>query len=110
MIRIAFITRSTLYSTPGGDTIQIDQTAKHLKKSGIAVDILQTDSKINYNEYNLLHFFNITRPADILFHIAKIKIPFVISPILIDYSEYDRYHRKGVAGLILQQFAAGRNE
>ena len=110
MIRIAFITRSTLYNTPGGDTIQIVQTAKHLKKSGIAVDIFQTDNKINYNEYNLLHFFNITRPADILFHIAKTKKPFVISPILIDYSEYDRYHRKGIAGLILRQFPASTNE
>ena len=93
--RVAFITRSTLYKAPGGDTVQIVQTAKELCKLGVDCEILLANQVINYDEYDLLHFFNITRPADILRHSKKAKKPFVVSTILVNYSEYDRHHRKG---------------
>jgi len=44
----------------------------------------------------LLHFFNLTRPADILYHSKKAGKPFVVSTILCNYSEYDKHHRKGM--------------
>ena len=106
MIKVAMIVRSTLYTVRGGDTIQAMQTARMLSKQGIAVDIKLTKEAINYSSYSLLHFFNITRPADILFHIKKISIPFVVSTILIDYSEYDKYHRKGLPGMIFRHLSA----
>jgi glycosyltransferase involved in cell wall biosynthesis len=109
-MRIAFITRSTLHNVPGGDTVQILQTAKHLRKQGIEVDLFLTNEKIDYRKYDLLHFFSVTRPSDILFHINKTKKPFALSPILVDYSEYDRNHRNGFSGLVLRQFSAGMNE
>ena len=109
-MKIAFIIRSTLYSVPGGDTEQIVQTAKALKKLGISVDILATNAMIDYKKYDLFHFFNLNRPADILFHIGKIKKPFAVSTILVDYSEYDKYHRKGLAGMILRLFPGNANE
>jgi glycosyltransferase involved in cell wall biosynthesis len=109
-MRIAFITRSTLHDVPGGDTIQVLQLVKHLKKSGIGAAVLLTHEKIAYAEYDLLYFSNIIRPADILFHISRSKKPFLVSPIYIDYSEYDRYHRKGIAGFILRHFPASSNE
>jgi glycosyltransferase involved in cell wall biosynthesis len=102
MIKVAMIVRSTLYTVRGGDTIQAMQTARMLGDQGIFVEIKLTNEIINYNNYSLLHFFNITRPADILHHIRKINIPFVVSTILTDYSEYDRYHRKGVPGIIFR--------
>ena len=109
-MKIAFITRSTLYSVPGGDTEQIIQTARFLKEMGIAVELFLTTEKIDYSKYDLLHVFNITRPADILFHIAKTTKPVVVSTILVDYTEYDMHHRKGLPGLILRFFPAGANE
>jgi len=109
-MRIAFITRSTLYNAPGGDTVQALQTARHLRKLGIEVDISLTHSKIDYGKYDLLHFFSIVRPSDILFHITKTKKPFAVSPIFVDYSEYDKHYRKGLSGLVLRQFPAGMNE
>jgi glycosyltransferase involved in cell wall biosynthesis len=109
-MRIAFITRSTLYSVPGGDTIQVSQTARCLRELGAEVDICLADDTIDYRRYDLFHYFNITRPADILFHTGKTKKPFVLSPILIDYSEYDKQHRKGLSGIILRQFSANSNE
>jgi glycosyltransferase involved in cell wall biosynthesis len=77
-----------------------------LSNQGIAVDIKLTNETIHYSNYSLLHFFNITRPADILFHIKKVSIPFVVSTILIDYSEYDKYHRKGLPGMIFRHLSS----
>jgi glycosyltransferase involved in cell wall biosynthesis len=109
-MRIAFITRSTLYKVPGGDTIQVGQIVKHLKKSGIEARIFLTNEQIDYSWWDLLHFSNITRPADILFHITKTPKPFILSPILIDYREYDRNYRKGFSGFLLRQFPTGSGE
>ncbi|MEO6490970.1 MAG: glycosyltransferase family 4 protein [Ferruginibacter sp.] len=97
-MRVAMIVRSTIYSAKGGDTIQVLQTAAHLSRYAIKADILMAHEKINYAKYDVLHFFNITRPADMLLHIWISKKPFVISTIFIDYSEYDKYHRKGFKG------------
>jgi glycosyltransferase involved in cell wall biosynthesis len=109
-MKVAFITRSTLDTAPGGDTIQIKQTAKQLRILGAEVDILPTTLKIDYDLYDLLHFFNIVRPADILHHISKSKKPFVLSPIYIDYGEFDRHHRKGISGFIFRRFSSSANE
>ncbi len=106
MIKVAMIVRSTIYTVKGGDTIQVLQTAKQLRNHNVSVDIKLTNEKTDYSQYDLLHFFNITRPADILYHINKTKKPFVVSTILIDYSEYDKYHRKGLAGVFLRFFNA----
>jgi glycosyltransferase involved in cell wall biosynthesis len=100
MIKLVMIVRTTIYTVKGGDTIQVLQTAKHLAAHHVSVDIKLTNEKIDYQEYDLLHFFNITRPADILYHINKAEKPFVVSTILVDYSEYDKYHRKGFAGML----------
>jgi glycosyltransferase involved in cell wall biosynthesis len=109
-MKVAFITRSTLDNAPGGDTIQIKQTAKQLRNLGVQVDILPAALKINYSLYDLLHFFNIVRPSDILYHISKSGKPFVLSPIFIDYGEYDRHHRKGIPGFIFRRFSPAANE
>jgi glycosyltransferase involved in cell wall biosynthesis len=109
-MKLAFVVRSTLYDNRGGDTVQILQSARHLQALGVEVDILKADEAIRYNDYDLFHFFNITRPADILSHTKKITCPFVISPILIDYTGYDKKGRKGLAGLIFKYSPAHRIE
>ena len=98
-MKVAFITRSTLYSAPGGDTVQVVQTAAHLTGLGVSVQILLSNQRIAYADFDLLHFFNLTRPADILFHSRKAKKPFVVSTILCSYTEYDKNHRKGLGVL-----------
>ena len=98
-IKVAFITRSTLYSVPGGDTVQVRETARNLQDMGIQAEIKLADEHIDYDRYNLLHFFNLTRPADILFHSRKGNKPFIVSTILCNYGEYDKYHRNGIGKL-----------
>ena len=110
MMKIAFITRSTLHAVPGGDTVQIMQTARHLEKLGVTIDLYGADERIDYRQYDLLHCFNITRPADLLYHIKKSKRPVAVSTILIDYFDFDRQFRQGLPGLMLKTLPNGTNE
>jgi len=105
-MKVLFIVRSTLFTARGGDTIQVEETARELRKTGVEVDIKRTNEKVNYDPYDLLHFFNITRPADILVHIKRSKKPFVVSTILIDYSVYDRQQRPGMTGKLFKLLPA----
>lgn len=89
-MKVVFISRATLYSNPGGDTIQITSTAQHLNQLGITADIRLTNENIDYNQYDLLHFFNIIRPADILQHIERSGKPYVVSTIFVDYYEFEK--------------------
>ena len=110
-MKILMISRSTLFSSPGGDTIQIKKTAEFLEKfNKVKVDIKLSNEKINYNLYNLIHFFNIIRPNDLLYHIEKSKLPFVISTIFVDYSEYESKGRKGVIKYLNYLFSSDRLE
>jgi glycosyltransferase involved in cell wall biosynthesis len=105
-MKVAFISRSTLFTVKGGDTFQIINTARHLTSLGVEVDIALTHQPIDYKKYDLLHFFNIIRPADIIYHIDRSNTPFVVSPILVDYSEYDRLYRKGFSGSLFRYLPA----
>ncbi|MFD0750595.1 glycosyltransferase family 4 protein [Mucilaginibacter calamicampi] len=98
-MKVAIIARSTLYSVPGGDTVQAVQTARQLNMLGVSATIKLSNEHIVYTQYDLLHFFNLIRPADILHHSEQAAKPFVVSTILVDYSEYDKYYRKGVGAI-----------
>jgi len=92
-MKVALIGRSSSYKVPGGDTIQMVKTAEAVNRLGIQADIFLSSEKIAYPEYDLLHFFNLLRPADHLWHIRKSKKPYVISTIYLDYTAFDRYGR-----------------
>lgn len=106
-MKVVFIVRSNLYKVNGGDTVQIQETAEQLMCIGVSVDIKLTTEKIDYSIYDLLHFFNIIRPADILVHINKANKPYVISTIFVEYSEFDKKHRKGFAGFLFKFLSPG---
>lgn len=84
-MKVAFISRSTLFSSPGGDTKQLELTAHNLRKMGVEVDVYLTSEKIEYSQYDLLHFFNIIRPADIIAHTKRSGKPYVVSTIFVEY-------------------------
>ena len=85
-MNVLFIARSTLYESPGGDTIQILKTAEALRKLDVNVEIGLTTAEFDYSKYDIVHFFNIIRPADILYHFEQSKKT-VISTIFVDYTE-----------------------
>lgn len=99
-MKLLMIARSTLFTSPGGDTTQIEMTAKYLRVVGVFVDIKLSHENMDYENYDLLHFFNIIRPDDIWPHLEKTKVPFVISTIFVDYFEYEKKNRKGLISLV----------
>lgn len=111
-MNILFIARSTLYEVSGGDTIQIIKTAEELRKLGVVVDIkLSNEKNINYGQYDLLHFFNIIRPSDIITHIDKCNKPFVVSSIYLLYEDFENNSSiKSVKDFIVKMLNASQRE
>lgn len=110
-MKVAFIIRSTLYTVPGGDTIQVVKTAEALQRCGVAVDIrLCNEKNISYHAYDLIHFFNIRHPADILIHIKQSKLPYVISTIYVNYIKAKGRKIKGLKDSILNLFSSNTQE
>jgi glycosyltransferase involved in cell wall biosynthesis len=77
-------------SSPGGDTVQLLETADSLRRIGLVVDVVLADCKMDYRDYDLIHFFNIIRPSDILVHVRKSLLPYVVSTIFVDYSNTEK--------------------
>ena len=109
-MKVLFIARSTLYTNRGGDTVQLSKTAEYLRGLGVGVDIRFAGEEIDYSGYQLLHFFNLIRPADMLKHIRRSRKPYVISPVYVDYKEADRQTRRGLLWKLLQYLPAERIE
>jgi glycosyltransferase involved in cell wall biosynthesis len=101
-MKVVFISRASLYSDKGGDTVQIINTAAQLRTLGIGVDIFLANEEPDYALYDLLHFFNIIRPDDILPHITRTQKPFVVSTIFVDYSEYEKKARQGPSAFLFK--------
>lgn len=99
-MKVALIARSTLFTIKGGDTTQVMMTVRELNKIGVAATVHLASEKLNYSAFDLLHFFNIVRPADHLMHIQLSRKPYVVSTIYLDYTEFDRFGRKGFPKLV----------
>jgi len=92
-MNVALIARSSMHSVKGGDTIQVLKTAEGLNASGISAKVFHASENIPYHDFDLLHFFNIIRPADHLRHIKRSGKPYLVSTIYLDYTAFDKYGR-----------------
>lgn len=109
-MKVALISRSSMYSTKGGDTMQVINTAKELELLGVETDVFRASEIIDYERYDLLHFFNIIRPADHLYHISKSNKPYVVSTIYLDYTAFDHFGRTGFSSKLFQLAGKHRSE
>ena len=101
-MKVLFISRATLFSGNGGDTVQIKNTAAYLRQIGVEVTIELCNNKaIDYNGYDLVHYFNIIRPSDIIYHIDKSKLPFVVSSIELEYKDQVKDYQQAIKDRIL---------
>lgn len=82
-----------MHSVVGGDTIQVLKTADELNRIGVDAQVFKAGENIDYDNFDLLHFFNLIRPADHLYHIRKSNKPYVFSTIYLDYSGFDKFGR-----------------
>jgi glycosyltransferase involved in cell wall biosynthesis len=109
-MKVALVNRSSMNRVRGGDTTQIMNTARELKKLGVTPHIYLASEKINYDQYDLLHFFNIIRPADHLYHSRRCRKPYVVSTIYLDYETFDTYGRTGWQKLLFSSMGKYRAE
>ncbi|MCF8228932.1 MAG: glycosyltransferase family 4 protein [Bacteroidales bacterium] len=109
-MKVALIARSSLYETSGGDTTQVLKTAAELQKRGISAEVFLSSQKIPHKDFDLLHFFNIIRPADHLYHIKKSRKPYLVSTIYLDYSEFDRFGRGLFSSHLLKILGRSKSE
>ncbi len=99
LIKVLFIARPNLFTSRGGDTTQMEKTAKYLKPLGVDVTIY--DGKpVNYDEFDLIHYFNLIDPEDIVGSLYRSKVPKVLSTVFLKYDEYDRNYRTDLIGLL----------
>src|ERR1700760_4997975 len=91
-LRVLFSSRTTLYLTPGGDTIIIHKTAESLRSLGCEVTI-SMDLDHTLDGYDVVHLFNLTRPQETYYQArraTRLGIPGILAPISRDYTEGDR--------------------
>ncbi|MCF8366337.1 MAG: glycosyltransferase [Bacteroidales bacterium] len=82
-----------MHTVVGGDTIQVLKTTQELNRLGVNAQVFKAGENIDYEKFDLLHFFNLIRPADHLYHIRKSNKPYVFSTIYLDYSGFDKFGR-----------------
>jgi len=101
-MKVLMQSRTTLFSVPGGDTIQILKTKEYLEKLGIEVDI-STELEPSLEEYDLVHIFNLIRPQELYLQAKNAKRQrkkLVLSPIYVSYMDYDRVGSKGLRKIL----------
>ena len=88
-MNVALISRSTLYKQPGGDTVQVERTADGLRALRHDVHIVLAGQPLP-QKVELIHGFNLGRPADLLPYFQSFKGRKVLSTIFVDYSLADK--------------------
>lgn len=87
-MNIALLARKTLYTQSGGDTVQVLKTAEALENRGHRVAIVLAGEELPSN-LDVLHGFNLGRPADLLRYFKAFNGKKVLSSIFVDYSLAD---------------------
>lgn len=106
-MKVLFQSRTTLFSVPGGDTVQLVKTAEYLRALGVEVDI-STEFEPDLTGYDLVHLFNLMRPQEVFLQARNAKKQgrrVALSTIYVVYAEYERKARGGLAGVIARNFS-----
>ncbi len=99
---ILFLSRKTLFSDPGGDTVQILKSAEAIRQFGVSVNI-STELNPKLSGYDLVHIFNMTRPQEAyiqMLYAKKAGVPLALSTIYVDYSESNKIFPFGLLGYL----------
>lgn len=101
-MRVLWLVRENLERHPGGDTVQIVETARALRAMGVQVDF-SAEPRANLAGYDAVHLFHLDRLWENEAHARRIRtvgIPAVLSPIYWPAEEFDRGGRTGLQGLM----------
>jgi glycosyltransferase involved in cell wall biosynthesis len=92
-MKIIMLGRIGLLEVGGGDKVQVENTAKELRKLGVEVDI-STDLNADLTKYDLVHIFQLDWYAEAYLHAKNAKScnkPIVLSPIHHSMKEVKKY-------------------
>jgi glycosyltransferase involved in cell wall biosynthesis len=101
-MRVLLQSRVSLFSGPGGDTIQICKTAEALRSLGVVCEI-STELRPDLSQWDMVHLFNLTRPQEVYLqalNAVRHGKPMALSTIYLSGSDYDRDARSGVEGMV----------
>ncbi|AIE85337.1 glycosyltransferase family 4 protein [Fimbriimonas ginsengisoli] len=89
-MRVLFVNRADADTRPGGDTVQMHETAKGLRRMGVEVEErLGPQSEEAYGGYDVVHLFNLQTPEFTLVEAEKAKSAgrkLAVSTIYWDFS------------------------
>jgi glycosyltransferase involved in cell wall biosynthesis len=96
-VKLLFFARKSLWALPGGDTVQIKQTAAALAQRGhrveVATEVAELRAHLDREPWDVLHSINLGRWADqipcLQAHRAYPGMRWVVSSVLVDYRAYD---------------------
>ncbi len=86
-LQVLFVSRPNLHQQKGGDTLHLEQNRVFLQKQKVKIELW--DGSQDPDQFDLIHFYGLSRPAEVL-PLLKSKTPLVVSSIYVDYSEADR--------------------
>ncbi len=110
-MKLLFFARKSLWSQPGGDSVQVEQTAAALVRRGhqavVATEVGEFKRLLASEPWDLIHSINLGRWADqIPCMWARKRYPglrWVVSSVLVDYRAYDA-RRSPLAGFMHQDW------
>ena len=111
-MKVLFQSRKTLFSVPGGDTVQIVKTREYLERAGVKVDI-SMELEPDVSRYDVVHLFNLTRPQEVFLQATNAKKQgkkAVLSTIYVSYAECEKKARRGVARFLTKVLSTGQVE
>ena len=110
-MKLLFFARKSLWSQPGGDSVQVEQTAAALVRRGhqavVATEVGEFKRLLASESWDLIHSINLGRWADQIPCLeARRSYPgmrWVVSSVLVDYRDYDA-RRSPIAGFMRQDW------
>ena len=88
-MKVLYIIRRNYKKYWGGDSHQLTRNIEYLYKLGVEPEIIEAGDSIAGRKYDLVHFYNLGRPGDLLPYLSKISSPLVVSSIYVDFREHD---------------------
>jgi glycosyltransferase involved in cell wall biosynthesis len=92
----------SLAATPGGDQVQIEETASALRELGVEVEI-SGELEPDLTEFDLVHLFGLVRPQEVWTqarNATRQRKPVFLSTVYCDVWEFEVTARGGLLGLV----------
>ncbi len=85
-MKVLFVSRPDNFTQLGGDSLHLEYTVRYLRRLNVECDIWSGEN-VDLQQYDLLHFFNLSRPTAILPFLKDAHPPIICSSIYIDYGK-----------------------